>query len=242
MTAERRGVFIPIEILFCPQVAPAILHTWAQLRGLADENGEVRLKNGMQELVQITGKVKQTLYGHLASLRDMRAFSAVSSKDGELFVKFSDDDFLAYLSKIFTCPLSLTSSDQTHNRSTEEIKEGASKILDLKRESRDPLLSHPAVIAYRSVMHLTANHTQRKQIVEVVGYDDKGWKAALEHWALHGWSPTNVLGMLDSYKRGGKAACSVCQRNGHKPAGPASRDDAKSIIQRRREALEKDGK
>ncbi len=217
-----RGVHIPPELLYCPKISAAVLHTWAQVRGLADANDEVRFKNGMQELVTITGKFKQTLYGHLASLRDMQALRFASSKDGELFIKFDDKSFLEYASKIFTHPLSLNPPDQVNDLTREDLRGEAVKIFDQKRETKDPLLSHPAIMVYRSVTHLTANFVQRKQITEIVGFDDQGWKASLEHWMMHGYSPTNVLGMLDSFQKGGKAACKACQRNGSKPETPAN--------------------
>ncbi|MFC1879382.1 hypothetical protein ACFLZW_05665 [Chloroflexota bacterium] len=84
-------------------------------------------------------------------------------------------------------------------------------------KTRDPLLKHPAVILYRDFMHLTPNHTQRPAIA-AAAVDLELWQDTLQHWAGHGWRPTNVTGMLDSYHKGGKAACRLCSRTASKAA------------------------
>jgi hypothetical protein len=59
-------------------------------------------------------------------------------------------------------------------------------------------------------MHLTPNHVQRRMIAATVD-DPALWAAVLEHWAGHGWRPTNLTGILDSYQRGGRRGCRLCQ-------------------------------
>lgn len=197
------------------------------------------MKGGIQELAGITSKSTATLYGHLAALRDMQALKWSASRAGELVVEFDDKRFMDYLSKILNTPLiNNLSIDSVSTR--RDLKNSVSKILENKR---DPLLEHPAVKMYRTVVHLTANETQRRSIVSAVGYDTEGWKLCIEHWRGHGWSPTNVTGMLESYKAGGIKACNYCQRknnNGHKPASqPAITAD--DVIQARREKLKNNG-
>ncbi len=234
-----RGVHIPPELLYCPKIAPALRDTWGQIRGLADESGRLELKNGIQELAAITSKSTATLYGHLAALRDMQALKWSASRAGDLVVVFDDKSFQDYLSKILnTLSLDLPAFNNI-SRSREGFKEHLSKISESKR---DPLLEHPAVKIYRGVMHVTANELQRKTIVDIIAYEIPKWQECLEHWRLHGWSPTNVTGMLDSFKRGGKAACSVCQRNGSKPPAPAPPDDSLAAEIARRKAKFANGK
>jgi hypothetical protein len=58
--------------------------------------------------------------------------------------------------------------------------------------------THPAVVLYRDIVHLTPNSQQRKLIAE--GVTDLGkWQAAIENWLAHSWNPRNVPGMLDVY-------------------------------------------
>jgi hypothetical protein len=92
---------------------------------------------------------------------------------------------------------------------TKTTKERAAK-------PRDPLLDHPAVVTYREIMHLTPNTVQRQALAERVGDNGRidSFKAHLQAWALHGWSPRNVDGILESFEAGG-----IKERNGAKPNG-----------------------
>jgi hypothetical protein len=76
------------------------------------------------------------------------------------------------------------------------IKNGGAKA------QRDPLLDNGAVILYKSIIKLTANDVQRKLIAESVT-DLELWNKTLVHWKLIGWSPRNVIGMVDLYSKGG---------------------------------------
>lgn len=80
---------------------------------------------------------------------------------------------------------------------------------DKPRRPRDPNLDAPAVVAYRDVMHLTPNETQRAAIAEKV-IDCELWRGILTEWRLRGYKPGNVAGQLDAYGKGGL--------NGHAPA------------------------
>lgn len=206
------GATIPPELLYCPKLSPAVRDTWAQVRGLADENGKLELKEGIRKLAEITGKSPSTLYGHLAVLRDLHAITWRAAHTGELFVTFDDKSLFEHLSKILNTCFINPSFNNLDSIQGGDLKNTPSKILE-----RDPNLEHPAVKVYRGIVHITANETQRKAIVEAVGYDVDGWRACLEHWRGHGWSPTNVTGMIQSYKAGGAAACRNCnaQMNGN---------------------------
>lgn len=82
----------------------------------------------------------------------------------------------------------------------------SSLIIDHRSESKpakasDPLLTHPAVVAYRDVMHLTPNQVQRQLIADRVGanghLDD--WRAVLTDWKAHSWKPGNIPGQLEKF-------------------------------------------
>ncbi|MFC1879380.1 hypothetical protein ACFLZW_05655 [Chloroflexota bacterium] len=88
-------------------------------------------------------------------------------------------------------------------------------LFPIPKQDYKVLARHPAVRLYVRVMHLSPNPVQRKRIAAEVG-DLVVWQACLEHWASHGWRPTNVRGMLDSYRRGSLAACRLCKGQGGK--------------------------
>jgi len=83
------------------------------------------------------------------------------------------------------------------------------------KKERDPLLDHPAVMAYRETCKLAANEVQRKAIASKVG-DLATWQDVLTEWMESGWRPANVNGMLDRYSNNGGTPPSV---NGDVP-GP----------------------
>lgn len=66
------------------------------------------------------------------------------------------------------------------------------------KRSLDPLLHHPAVVAYRDFCHLTPNAVQRQAIADKVGNVDL-WGSVLQRWMLSGWKPGNVSGQLERY-------------------------------------------
>jgi len=68
----------------------------------------------------------------------------------------------------------------------------------------DPTLQNAAVLAYREKMRLTPNATQRKAIADAVSNTSLDrWSKTLDNWLLHGWKPTNVPGMLESFSSNG---------------------------------------
>ena len=55
--------------------------------------------------------------------------------------------------------------------------------------------------------------------VELMGKkvtDLEVWKASIEHYLWHGWSPGNVAGMVTIYNRGGAGGCFICGHEGPK--------------------------
>jgi hypothetical protein len=90
--------------------------------------------------------------------------------------------------------------------------------------ARDPLLDHPAVLAYRQWVHLTPNDEQRRQIANAIGQTSDAlarWAAVLQDWRLNGWRPQNVGGMLDRY-RGGTSSGGTPKGHVHNTHGSAA--------------------
>ena len=56
-----RGVNVPTRMIYDPQLPPALILTWIQLRGLA-WGGTVTPPLRMQELAALTGKCQATIY------------------------------------------------------------------------------------------------------------------------------------------------------------------------------------
>ncbi len=92
---------------------------------------------------------------------------------------------------------------------------------------KSPYADHPAVLAYREVFQLWPAKAQMKLVAERVGDDPQRlelWRQALEAWALRGYSPRNLLGMLDFLEhperwRDQSRAPPKRERAGSKPRG-----------------------
>jgi hypothetical protein len=78
--------------------------------------------------------------------------------------------------------------------------------LNTKGKKRDPLLSHPAVKAFRSETRYHMPIAWRPEVVAAVGevrHKVDQWRAVVHEWLGRGYNPSNVQGMLDVFKRGG---------------------------------------
>ena len=131
------------------------------------------------------------------------------------------------------CAPSAETSEQTHlanttNKLTEPEGDAPARAPAGKRKgkSRDPLLDHPAVIAYRDVAHRTPDAAVRKDIAQAVGDapgDVQFWREVVHDWIACDWRKGNVKGMLDWYGRGELPATG---KNGRKPAKTGITDGA----------------
>ena len=83
-----RGVFVSSRMIYHPQLPPAVILTWIQLRGLA-WGGTVTPPLSMQELADLTGKCQATIYSHLELLRQMRRLSWSSAGNASIIVSFA---------------------------------------------------------------------------------------------------------------------------------------------------------
>lgn len=93
---------------------------------------------------------------------------------------------------------------QETSQSLTEITETTTKN-KTKHSARDPLLDHPAVVAYRSEVHLTVPRTWRQQVADVVGEKPEqvaAWKQLVHDWVGYGWRPGNIKGMLEKFAAG----------------------------------------
>lgn len=225
-----RGIETPTWLLYDKEISPAVRDTWTQLRGFAwgsDRTPPLKVNT----VAEITGKSESTIYEHMRLLRDRTALQWQAAGNGEIIVFF---DVIAELSENLEysenseTPINLINSidssltelkreDFPNFRNSPNFRKKAARE---KPKERDPLLDNQAVRDYRRVMHLTPNHTQRALIAAKVKDCDL-WSEVMEHWSGHGWSPTNVLGLIDNYSRGGVKACTMCNRangkNGHAP-------------------------
>jgi len=85
-----RGVHVPARMIYNPQLSPAVILTWIQLRGLA-WGGTVTPPLRMQELAALTGKSQATIYSHMSLLRHMLALSWRSTEKGKIIVTFANE-------------------------------------------------------------------------------------------------------------------------------------------------------
>jgi hypothetical protein len=71
-----------------------------------------------------------------------------------------------------------------------------------KGKKRDPLLDHPAIIAYKDEARLHVPIAWREEVCETVD-DAERWKELVHEWIGHGWNKQNISGMLEAYTNGG---------------------------------------
>ena len=77
-----------------------------------------------------------------------------------------------------------------------------------KDAQQAPTKSQPmpeSAAIYRQIFHLQLNVVQRDEIAKtVVGEEELSlWESILKAWAMKGWNPRNVEGMLDCFRKGG---------------------------------------
>ena len=72
-----------------------------------------------------------------------------------------------------------------------------------KKKARDPLIDHPAIVLYKEKVKYNVPTMWRAKVVAAVGDRAKEWGELIDQWIGLGWKPTNVSGMIDSFKNGG---------------------------------------
>ncbi len=236
-----RGVLVPTRMIYNPQLPPAAILTWIQLRGLA-WGGTVTPPLRMQELVALTGKRQATIYGHMSLLRDIAALSWRSTEKGKIIVSFADKPLGYNHHREYPQPFPDSKNlESPHPPSSSSIPDSVSGLIPARihpiainlgdggdeeaarfqisgidstnLESADP------VFVYRSLVHLTPNASQRRLLALRIT-DLPLWQSTLEHWISHDWNPKNLTGMLDLYSRGGPSGCRYCSQS-RSPRSPA---------------------
>jgi hypothetical protein len=230
-----RGVFIPAWLIYNRTISPAALHTYAQLRGLAWGKHETP-PISLNQLAEITGKSRSSLYGHMALLRSWGALRWRPSEAGTLIVSFSSAKGAAAtapaeiqspesrnLEKPDHSPpqhdLELKLEDREGNNCESSFLDSPSKKLDSQDGKRRGQVRGKAGAAeafptaanvYRRQTGIAPNPAQRALLANKVR-DLKRWDATLGHWLAHGWNPRNIAGQIELYQRGGPSACLFCQ-------------------------------
>lgn len=85
---------------------------------------------------------------------------------------------------------------------------GKSKPVNKVRDAR---LDHPAIVAYREIVHLQVPTSWRQDVVDTVSNIEK-WRGIVKDWEGKGFKKGNVKDMLDVYCNGWRD-----YRNGHSP-------------------------
>lgn len=224
MTIKKppKYVNVPTSVIYSALPSP-IRETLIQIIGLAWES-KFRETPPLtfEELAKILGKSDSTVYQHVQYLRSHSWLqfrsaggpaytfslidrSAISENQGST-ASFSEnsESFVNFLPKDKN---QLNQEKENNNVPRNRKIPVPPSNTDEKVRSTD--LSHPAVIAYRTLMHSTPNIVQRTSIISTV-QDLDLWCSTLEHWLEHNWRPTNVPGLLNSYRSGGRRACLNC--------------------------------
>lgn len=71
---------------------------------------------------------------------------------------------------------------------------------------KNPYTNHPAMNAYRSVVHRYVHHSFQEEVAKTVGEGSAEvtrWAALVREWCGRGWNDGNVSGMLEAFRKGG---------------------------------------
>lgn len=241
-------VNVPVAIVYS-DLPPKYRDTYIQLRGLAWKDGYHETPPiSFVELAKLFGKSASSVYEHVRFLRQ-HSWLQFRNAEGSAYIfsfpdpvklsKKSEEGDVVYENSESLIPLisenikPLIQSEKEKSEVPENRERDLGKSIN-EYARRDPNLSHPAVVAYRSLTHITANPVQRRAIVETVS-DENLWYSTVEHWLEHGWRPMNVAGMLDSYQKGGRAGCTICNpagSGGSSSASKATTSDINDIFKR----------
>jgi hypothetical protein len=172
---------------------------------------------------------RTAFYNHLKELESSGWLSSSTDGEGVLAFEFQVESAIPD-----ERPEKRTDASSNTDPDSQEIPQEEAAVRNpgfrtrKKQEEKppDPRLDHPAVKLYRQLMRLTASDYQRQMIVDAVT-DVELWRDTLEHWVEHGWNPTSLPGMLDSYQRGGRATCPSCRkiaREGKPPESPGENE------------------
>lgn len=69
-----------------------------------------------------------------------------------------------------------------------------------------PKERHPFVVAFQEQFRRNPNKTQTLELEQLPAADVDRWRDLLRLWALSGWNPSNIGGMIDRYKKESPAA------------------------------------
>jgi DNA-binding transcriptional ArsR family regulator len=195
------------------------VHTWLQLRLLADAAGETP-PQGIRQLAEVTGKSASTLYGHLSLLRSHGLLRWRAAGKGLLIVSF-DAESAPTPSPADPPPVSARDSGireagigaslKLNPESIHKDKREEAALQDSGKSQTADLSEADAIAIYRAATGRRPNAAQRAGLLQRV-HDLERWRRTLEHWLVHGWNPLNLAGLLDLYQRGGPEACRYCSK------------------------------
>ena len=187
-------VKVEVLILYDDTIPDTVKATYAQLRGLAWD-GTQTPQISFDNLMEITGKIRSTLYGHMAFLRDRHALSWITDGKGNFIVTFTPDllseNLDGNLSRNLDMPLQLNPpvTDAEINAETKEVKathkafegetvaqavqkSGQSKKPDAskrKKSTADERTNHPAIQAVFGILGRFPAKHEYDALIEAVG-------------------------------------------------------------------------
>ena len=230
---------MPVSLVYS-NLPPQIKETYIQLRGLAWQNKYIETPAmTFKDLAEEFGKSLTIVYEHVRCLR-------VHS-----WLQFRDAGGAAYIFS-FPNPIDLSEDQETginslsldisildlnikereqreqNNIGIPENRKPAKKVAKTASPGHSSQLTHPAVVLYRNLMHKVPNSAQCSSIATSIN-ELALWQTTLEHWLMHGWKPTNVGGMINSYQQGGRDACTTCNRKGIEALSPRGKANASDI-------------
>ena len=187
-------------------VLAAGVHSKKMEQGSASHSNKLECSENLDQKYGIHSRKLE--YNPALSPENWNKDGQEGGKDPEIGVNSEKlDDNSTPIPKNWNDALSLKPLINNNNINKEVLREA--RFQKTGTDSKN--LEREAVRAYRSVLGLRPNQSQRSAIGAQV-QDLDLWQATLEHWGTHRWNPKNVPGILELYARDGPAGCRYCRR------------------------------
>ena len=173
-----RGIEIPAVILYDTTFSPALRDTWSQLRGLAWGRTETPSLS-IEQIMELTGKSRSALYGHLRELRNRGALQWRPAEHATLIVSFDAPGRADPVQKSGQS----RNSDSPDLLTSDRISNKKEKIRRIQKSGQSRNSDSPPKATTRQITD---------EYVRLLGYDPEDWaegesKAAKwigEHYAV----------------------------------------------------------
>lgn len=201
-----RGISAPTQLLYDKALPPVVRDTWLRLRGLAWGREETPALS-MDQISELLGMSRSTLYGHMLLLRDRAALQWRAAGSKTLIVSFAGCvyDLSENLDKPSPSGMPLDSTIPNQEKTVVGSLEGGRPVQKSGRSKAPKGPVPPAVAAFHAVSKRFPDEAVWPQIVQIVGQESEKldqWSETVRGWIAAGYRKENIEGLLDWFKQG----------------------------------------